>query len=480
MTAETLRHVDDLVLVDDGAPPEIAALLDGVRARPPRAASCAWARTTARARPSPPGIARRARARTRRRDRARLRRAASAGADPRASSPRPARRRRDRRSPARRRRCRALRRIAQRASRAGRSASSSAGACATPRTACGCSAPTRCATSRRRPAATRPRPGTSRRSSAAGTTSAGSPMPAIYDGEPSSFRAGRRHAARRCARCFAPSAPRPAPAPASAPRSRDVAREWAPRIGLGMLLAWAVAAALPLLGAARRAAVPRDQRARRRPGVALPGARPAQPQLPAARRGGDAGVLAGTRRLRFAGGALLAMAFAGVFSDLVLEVVQLGVDRPRPEEALGAEVLRSHGRHWSHIPSFPSGHLIVTTALVAAAATMAPLLRPGVRLSRRGRRDADDVRRALPARRRRRHDRRLAGRPVLRRARARGAPPPAARAPQPRLSPPGPSRRSSPRPRDARRSCGPTTQDSPIAMPSAAPASTSSQKWTPR
>ena len=86
-------------------------------------------------------------------------------------------------------------------------------------------------------------------------------------------------------------------------------------------------------------------------------------------------MLARTRRLRFAGGALLAMAFAGVFADLVLEVLQVTFDRPRPEEALGAEALRSHGRHWSHIPSFPSGHLIVTTALVAAAATMAPLLR---------------------------------------------------------------------------------------------------------
>ena len=41
------------------------------------------------------------------------------------------------------------------------------------------------------------------------------------------------------------------------------------------------------------------------------------------------------------------MALAGVFADPVLEVVQLGVDRPRPEEALGADVARSHGRHWA-------------------------------------------------------------------------------------------------------------------------------------
>jgi membrane-associated phospholipid phosphatase len=72
---------------------------------------------------------------------------------------------------------------------------------------------------------------------------------------------------------------------------------------------------------------------------------------------------------------LLAMALSGVLADLVLEIVQLGVDRPRPEEALGAEVLHSHDRHWSHIASFPSGHLIVTTALVVAASAMAPVLR---------------------------------------------------------------------------------------------------------
>ena len=69
------------------------------------------------------------------------------------------------------------------------------------------------------------------------------------------------------------------------------------------------------------------------------------------------------------------MAFAGVFSDLVLEVIQLAVDRPRPEEAIGSQALLSHDRSWAHIPSFPSGHLIVTTALAVAAATMAPRLR---------------------------------------------------------------------------------------------------------
>ena len=201
-------------------------------------------------------------------------------------------------------------------------------------------------------------------------------MPAIYGGEPSSFRAlpdGLRVLRAILARPLRTAVPH-------APESSiaEVAREWLPRIGLGMLLAWAVAAALPLLA-------PLDERVF----VAInhlgdgpewlyqaldPHSRNYMLLVAAA----ALAVLAGSRRLRFAGGALLAMTFAAVFSDLVLELVQLGVDRPRPEEALGAEALRSHGRHWSHIPSFPSGHLIVTTALLSTAAAIAPRLRPAL------------------------------------------------------------------------------------------------------
>ena len=42
---------------------------------------------------------------------------------------------------------------------------------------------------------------------------------------------------------------------------------------------------------------------------------------------------------------------------------------------LGAEVLLSHDRSWSHLASYPSGHLMVTAAMAAAAATAVPLLR---------------------------------------------------------------------------------------------------------
>ena len=200
-------------------------------------------------------------------------------------------------------------------------------------------------------------------------------MPAIYEGEPSSFRPVAD--TLRVARAVLAPAPRreaeTSVRPTGALRATAVA--WAPRIALAMLLAWIVAAALPLLGGL-------DERLF----LAVNGLGDGPEWLyraldPHSRNylllagAATLGVLVSTRRLRYAGGALLAMALAGVFADLVLEIVQLAVDRPRPEEALGAEVLRSHGRHWSHIPSFPSGHLIVTTALVVAASTMAPLLR---------------------------------------------------------------------------------------------------------
>jgi glycosyltransferase involved in cell wall biosynthesis/predicted MFS family arabinose efflux permease len=200
------------------------------------------------------------------------------------------------------------------------------------------------------------------------------PMPAIYGGEPSSFRSvvdtlrvaraifGRTHA-------------EPALVAAPVQRPVEVVREWAPKIFAGMLLAWAVAFAFPLIA-------PLDEQLF----LAVNGLGDGPEWLyqaldPHSRNyllmagAATLAVLLATRKLRYAGGALLAMAFAGVFADLVLELIQLGVNRPRPEEALGAEVMRSHGRHWSHIPSFPSGHLIVTTALVTTAMSMAPRLR---------------------------------------------------------------------------------------------------------
>jgi membrane-associated phospholipid phosphatase/predicted MFS family arabinose efflux permease len=81
------------------------------------------------------------------------------------------------------------------------------------------------------------------------------------------------------------------------------------------------------------------------------------------------------RRGRYIGGAFLAMLLAAFGSDAVLEVFQVLFDRPRPEEALGGAAQLVDGRTWAHLPSFPSGHMMVTAALVVAAAQIVPRLR---------------------------------------------------------------------------------------------------------
>ena len=198
-------------------------------------------------------------------------------------------------------------------------------------------------------------------------------MPAIYGGEPSSFRvvADTLRVARAV---LGPAQPRPTPAPDVA-AIRGVISVWAGRIGLGMLLAWAVAAALPLLADTDERLFLAINGLGDGPEWLYQALDPHSRNYLLLAAAAAVAVLAATRRPRFAAGALVTMAFAGMFADLVLEILQLTVDRPRPEEALGAEALRSHGRHWSHIPSFPSGHLMVTTALVVAASAMAPVLR---------------------------------------------------------------------------------------------------------
>jgi membrane-associated phospholipid phosphatase len=81
------------------------------------------------------------------------------------------------------------------------------------------------------------------------------------------------------------------------------------------------------------------------------------------------------RRARYVVGAGIAVVLAGYLAGAVLEIVKLFIERARPEELLGDQVLLSHDRNWGHIASYPSGHLIVTAAMATAAATAAPLLR---------------------------------------------------------------------------------------------------------
>jgi membrane-associated phospholipid phosphatase len=81
------------------------------------------------------------------------------------------------------------------------------------------------------------------------------------------------------------------------------------------------------------------------------------------------------RRPRHVLGAALGVILAAYLAGAALEVVKLFIERARPEEVLGAQIELSHGRSWAHLASFPSGHLIVTSAMAAAAASAVPALR---------------------------------------------------------------------------------------------------------
>jgi undecaprenyl-diphosphatase len=85
--------------------------------------------------------------------------------------------------------------------------------------------------------------------------------------------------------------------------------------------------------------------------------------------------LAALRGPRAMSGAALAVLAAALLSDVLVQVVYVLYERARPEEVLGAQALLPEGRHWAHIASFPSGHMVVTTAIAVAAMSMAPVLR---------------------------------------------------------------------------------------------------------
>ena len=81
------------------------------------------------------------------------------------------------------------------------------------------------------------------------------------------------------------------------------------------------------------------------------------------------------RRVRYVLGAVLGVVLAAYLAGAVLEVIKLFIERARPEEVLGGQIDRSHDRSWAHLASYPSGHLIVTSAMAAAAAGALRLLR---------------------------------------------------------------------------------------------------------
>ena len=197
-------------------------------------------------------------------------------------------------------------------------------------------------------------------------------IPTIYDGEPSGFRplADTLAVARAL---VAP--PRAAEEPAADREGRfAVLHEWSPRLAAMLGGTIAIGLALPALQPLDNATF-----------LAINGLGDGPEWLyqaldPHARNYAllllvaVIGSAVGFRRARYALGAGLAILLAGYLAGAALEVVKLFVERARPEEVLGGQVLLSHDRTWSHIASYPSGHMIVTAALAAVAATTVPRL----------------------------------------------------------------------------------------------------------
>jgi MFS family permease len=71
---------------------------------------------------------------------------------------------------------------------------------------------------------------------------------------------------------------------------------------------------------------------------------------------------------------LVVVPLAGLASFLLVRAMWAAWERPRPEEVLGIDP--ANGHVWGAFPSFPSGHVVVTVALVTAIATRIPWLGP--------------------------------------------------------------------------------------------------------
>jgi len=197
-------------------------------------------------------------------------------------------------------------------------------------------------------------------------------IPTLYDGEPSHYRPVIDTA--RVARALI--------APARASRGAGGAREafavlraWTPRLGALMLAVIALGAAMPVVQ-------PLDNTLM----LAINGLGDGPEWLyqaldPHTRNYIlllSATVIAAAvslRRPRHVLGAALGVVLAAYLAGAALEVVKLFIERARPEEVLGGQIELSHHRSWAHLASFPSGHLIVTAAMAAAAASAVPALR---------------------------------------------------------------------------------------------------------
>jgi membrane-associated phospholipid phosphatase/MFS family permease len=198
-------------------------------------------------------------------------------------------------------------------------------------------------------------------------------IPTIYDGEPSSFRP--------IADTFAVARALIGPLRAADEQADErhgrlaVLQEWSPRLAAMLAGTIAIGALLPALQPLDNAAFLAVNRLGDGPEWLYQALDPHARNYAILFTLAVLGSAVTLRRARYVLGAGLAVVLAGYLAGAGLEFVKLFIDRARPEEVLGTQVLLTHDREWSHIASFPSGHMIVTAALATVAATTAPALR---------------------------------------------------------------------------------------------------------
>jgi membrane-associated phospholipid phosphatase len=200
-------------------------------------------------------------------------------------------------------------------------------------------------------------------------------IPTIYDGEPSGFR--RVADTARVARALVapPAGHAHAAGAGSAAEALAVLRAWAPRLSTGLLAAIALGLALPLFQPLDNSLYLAVNRLGDGPEWLYHALDPHTRNYIVLILTTLVTGAVTLRRPRYVIGAALGVLLAAYLAGAAIEVIKLFVERARPEEVLGAEVLLSEGRSWAHLASYPSGHLIVTAAMAAAAASALPVLR---------------------------------------------------------------------------------------------------------
>jgi membrane-associated phospholipid phosphatase/MFS family permease len=197
-------------------------------------------------------------------------------------------------------------------------------------------------------------------------------IPTVYDGEPSHYRPVVDTA--RVARALIAPA-RNGPGEGNAHEAFAVLRAWTPRLGALMLAVIALGAAMPVVQPLDNALMLAVNGLGDGPEWLYQALDPHTRNYILLLAATVIAAAVSLRRPRHVLGAALGVVLAAYLAGAALEVVKLFIERARPEEVLGAQIELSHGRSWAHLASFPSGHLIVTSAMAAAAASAVPALR---------------------------------------------------------------------------------------------------------